>query len=118
LRRIIINLVENAVRYGDGKEIEVRQSSDGDLHDTIIEIRDRGPGIPERELNAVFQPFYRLEHSRSSKTGGSGLGLSIVRQLAHTNGWRVELVSRRGGGMVARVHIPGGSGEGENIDFR
>lgn len=116
LRRIIINLVENAIRYGGGEELEVSQGPDGTAHGTIIEIRDRGPGIPEDKLQAVFEPFYRLEHSRSSKTGGSGLGLSIVRQLARANGWHVELAARRGGGTVATLHLPGGAGYGESLE--
>ena len=66
---------------------------------------DRGPGIPESEREAVFRPFHRLEPSRSSRTGGSGLGLASVRQLANTNGWSVELLPRPGGGTAACVRV-------------
>lgn len=111
LRRIIINLIDNAIRYSGGNEVELNYGIDAGLGGTFIEVRDRGPGIPESELKAVFQPFYRLERSRSSDTGGSGLGLSIVRQLAEANGCHVELLPREGGGTVARLTLFGASPE-------
>jgi two-component system osmolarity sensor histidine kinase EnvZ len=101
LQRILGNLLENAIRYGEGKPITIGCRCDEAR--MVLEIQDRGPGIPDSQKEAVFQPFYRLEGSRSSRTGGSGLGLAIVRQLAVTNGWSVELVDREGGGTCARV---------------
>ncbi len=104
LRRILANLVDNAVRYGAGQPIDIEYR----LEDGRVEIcvLDRGPGIPEAEREAVFRPFHRLEPSRSSRTGGSGLGLAIVRQLANANGWSVELKEREGGGTTACVRVP------------
>lgn len=104
LRRILSNLVENAVRYSDGQPIDIEY----DAFPDSVEIRvlDRGPGIPESEREAVFQPFRRLDPSRSSRTGGSGLGLAIVRQIAQTNGWSVVLDARPEGGTSARVKLP------------
>lgn len=104
LRRILSNLVENAVRYSDGQPIDIEY----DAFPDSVEIRvlDRGPGIPESEREAVFQPFRRLDPSRSSRTGGSGLGLAIVRQIAQTNGWSVVLDARPEGGTIARVRLP------------
>lgn len=104
LRRILNNLIGNAVRYGAGNPIQVTLTSAG--KDAVIRILDRGPGIPDRELENVFQPFYRLEASRSNATGGSGLGLAIARQLADANGWKIELLPRSGGGTEARLSIP------------
>lgn len=103
LRRILSNLVDNAVRYGDGHPIDIEY----DLNDRMVEIRvlDRGPGIPEGEREAVFQPFRRLDPSRNSRTGGSGLGLAIVRQIALANGWSVSLDARPDGGTIARVRL-------------
>ncbi len=77
----------------------------------LIEIRGRGPGIPEEQLEAVFQPFYRLEGSRSQATGGSGLGLAIVRQLCDRHGWGIELKPREGGGTDACLTLPGGTAQ-------
>lgn len=107
LRRILSNLLENAVRYGEGKAIELnyRVEKEKDSETVVIEVLDQGPGIPDEQLDAVFQPFHRLEQSRSTHTGGSGLGLSIAQQLAMANGCNVELIPRDNGGTCARITI-------------
>ena len=105
LRRIVVNLLENAVRYSNGKPVTLRYACDPD--NVTIRILDRGPGIPADQLEAVFRPFHRLEQSRSSETGGSGLGLSIARQLAESNGLSIRLHGREGGGTEAIVTLPG-----------
>lgn len=104
LRRILSNLVDNAVRYGDGQPIDIEY----DITAGQVEVRilDRGPGIPPDQREAVFQPFHRLDPSRSSRTGGSGLGLAIVRQIAQANEWTVWLTAREGGGTVAHLRVP------------
>ena len=71
-----------------------------------IQVRDRGPGIPQDELGKVMQPFYRLEASRNRSTGGTGLGLAIAQQLAQALGGRLDLGPREGGGLRARVVLP------------
>lgn len=102
--RIVSNLLGNAVRYGNGKEIELAcRCNDDELQ---ISVLDRGPGIPPEEVENVFKPFYRLESSRSVTTGGSGLGLAITRQLADVNGWEIALLPREGGGTEARLSVP------------
>jgi signal transduction histidine kinase len=68
---------------------------------------DRGTGIPEGELEAVFRPFYRLESSRSRATGGTGLGLAVCQQLAQANGFQLRLAPRPGGGLVASLVLGG-----------
>lgn len=103
LQRILSNLVENAVRYGDGGPVEVTLQCSPTV---TIRVKDRGPGIPSDQLEAVFRPFHRLDSSRSSQTGGSGLGLAIVQQLAKANRWEVSLHARDGGGTEARVVLP------------
>ena len=109
LRRVLGNLLSNAQRYAGNGPIELRaESSDGAC---IIGIIDRGPGIPEDQLEAVFRPFHRVDASRSPTTGGTGLGLAIVRQLAQANGWQVRLENRRGGGLAAWVSVPTRIGE-------
>ena len=104
LRRILTNLLANALRYGNGKPVTV--TYDCQKEAVIIQIMDRGPGIPTEHSEAVFRPFFRLEKSRGSETGGSGLGLAIVRQLADANGWEVQLMPRAGGGTNAVLTIP------------
>jgi two-component system osmolarity sensor histidine kinase EnvZ len=104
LRRAVGNLLDNALRYGGEAPVEVAATVAPD--ETTIAILDRGPGIPAEQLQAVFQPFHRVELSRSPVTGGTGLGLAIVRQLADAHGWEVELTSRQGGGLEARLRLP------------
>ena len=103
LRRIVTNLLANAVRYGKGKPVSVTYECNNKT--IVIRIMDRGPGIPPEHAEAVFRPFFRLEMSRGSKTGGSGLGLAIVRQLVDTHGWDIELRQRSGGGTEAILSI-------------
>jgi two-component system osmolarity sensor histidine kinase EnvZ len=105
LRRILGNLIENALRYSHAP-VEVRL--DCNHRAPVIFVLDRGPGIPESEREAVFRPFYRLERSRNRRTGGSGLGLAVARQLAVANDMEIHLNSRVGGGTVASVRLPAG----------
>lgn len=102
LRRCLENLVENAVRYGGCADIEIADSR-GELR---ISVRDRGPGIPEGELERVFEPFYRLEDSRNKASGGTGLGLSIARTIARWHGGDVALRNASPSGLVARLSLP------------
>jgi two-component system, OmpR family, osmolarity sensor histidine kinase EnvZ len=103
LRRIVMNLIENALRYGASSPVEVvvEEGTSG----ATVSVLDRGPGVPASEREKVFQPFYRLEPSRSTATGGSGLGLAVARQLADANGWQLELLERAGGGTEARLRL-------------
>nr|WP_315595411.1 ATP-binding protein [uncultured Cupriavidus sp.] len=101
LRRILTNLVDNAIKFGGAAELIVRRE-----HDTVtIEVLDRGTGIPEDKLEAVLQPFVRLEGSRSRETGGSGLGLAIAHQLALAIGGSLKLRNREGGGLAAEIRL-------------
>ncbi len=102
LARCLTNLVENAVRYG--REARVR-AEDGPQLLTIV-IADRGPGVPEAELETLFKPFYRGEGSRSRETGGTGLGLGIARNIARAHGGDVVLRRGAAGGLEAVVTLP------------
>jgi signal transduction histidine kinase len=102
LRRVLANLLGNAVRYGERATVTVGLDGDG----VRIVIDDDGPGIPEAQLEAVFQPFYRVESSRNRDTGGTGLGLYIARDLALRQGGRLTLSNRPQGGLRAEVVLP------------
>ena len=102
LKRCLSNLVDNAVLYGKCAEIRVEEGPD----QLVIAVRDRGPGIPEAEIEKVFEPFHRLEGSRSRETGGTGLGLSIARNIAQAHGGDVRLRTRDGGGLEAILTLP------------
>ncbi|ATE63707.1 ATP-binding protein [Rhizorhabdus dicambivorans] len=102
LRRLFQNLVDNGVAYGGGVEIAVARHGD----EAEIRISDRGPGLPERQLEAMFQPFERGEPSRNRATGGIGLGLSIARAIAQEHGGSLVLANRIGGGLEAICRLP------------
>jgi signal transduction histidine kinase len=102
LKRCLGNLIENAVKYGQSACIRIDDS------DTRLEIRiqDRGPGLPPEELEKAFEPFYRVEGSRSRETGGTGLGLTIARGIAEAHGGSLVLGNRAEGGLEAVLALP------------
>ena len=102
LKRCLSNLVDNAVLYGQQAEVTVEDGADA----LTIRVCDHGPGIPESDINKVFEPFYRLEGSRSRDTGGTGLGLSIARNIAQAHGGDVRLRNHEGGGLEAILTLP------------
>ncbi len=104
LRRVLTNLLDNAFRYGGNEAIEL--SCIKMNKNWVIRIKDQGPGIPKDKIEAVFQPFFRLDNSRSKKTGGSGLGLAIVRQLCDIHGWKIQLFPGKVKGLEACLIIP------------
>lgn len=100
MRRLFANLLDNALMYGHRASVRAERGADG----ITVVIADDGPGLAEDELETVFDPFVRLETSRSRQTGGAGLGLTIARALAGKDGARVALRNRPGGGLEAVVH--------------
>jgi two-component system osmolarity sensor histidine kinase EnvZ len=104
LQRALANLLQNARRYAPESALDLMAKVEGEaLH---IGVLDRGPGIAADQIEAMFAPFARLEGSRSPVTGGAGLGLSIVRELARANGWTVSLSPRPAGGLQAWIALP------------
>ena len=89
LQRILQNLIENALRYGDNLPIEISLTSNQQQIELCV--IDQGPGIPPEHQSDIFQPFYRLEASRNTNTGGNGLGLAIVSQLCELYDWHIEV---------------------------
>jgi signal transduction histidine kinase len=102
LRRCLTNLLDNAVKYGCLAKV----SAEVEGGFVVIRVRDDGPGIPEEELEKVFDPFYRLESSRSRDTGGTGLGLTIARNIAEQHGGTLKLRNHPGGGLEAVLALP------------
>lgn len=102
LKRCLRNLIDNAVQYGKSATIKVEDSA------TLlrIRVRDEGPGIPEGDLERVFEPFHRLEGSRSRDTGGTGLGLGIARNIARAHGGDIVLHNLPQGGLEAVLTLP------------
>ncbi len=106
LRRLFENLLDNALRYGGEAEATLRRLDEGRVE---VLIDDRGPGIPEALRERVFDPFFRVDGSRSRDTGGSGLGLAVVRAIVQRHGGTVRLEDRPGGGLRVRVTLQFGT---------
>lgn len=103
LRRVLINLLDNALKFSGAAELVVGAEANGSVS---IKVLDRGPGIPADELDEVLKPFYRVESSRNRETGGTGLGLAIAQQLAIALGGSLSLTNREGGGLCAQLILP------------
>ena len=107
LERAVVNLIDNAFRYGSSKiEVSLRRNDSR----AVIEIADHGPGIPPSEVERLKQPFTRLDTARGSAAGGklgSGLGLAIVERIVGLHGGEFTLLPRGpGGGTIARITLP------------
>jgi signal transduction histidine kinase len=102
LKRAVMNLVANALKYGDAARVKLQRTNQA----VQIDIDDNGPGIPAADAEAVFEPFRRLETSRNRETGGSGLGLSIARNIVRAHGGDILLRNLPEGGLRASVTLP------------
>jgi signal transduction histidine kinase len=102
LRRAFTNLIENAVKYGSSAQVLVEERPDA----IVVRIDDDGPGIPEEAMEQVFEPFRRLDESRSRETGGTGLGLAVARSIVRSHGGDVILRNRAEGGLRSEVILP------------
>ncbi|SEO18724.1 Signal transduction histidine kinase [Pseudorhodobacter antarcticus] len=105
LNRALRNLIDNAVRYGGIANVTLAQTPGT----TVISIADTGPGLPDDQLEEVFEPFVRFEQSRSRDTGGVGLGLAIARTIIQAHGGTVTLCNTPDGGLEAVVRLPIGA---------
>ena len=103
--RLIFNLTENAIRYNrpDGT-VRVSVSQEGD--DLVVRVADTGCGIPEKYKESIFQPFFRVDKSRSRENGGVGLGLSLVWEIADIHGGKVQAEESTEKGTVMTVTFP------------
>jgi signal transduction histidine kinase len=101
IRRLVSNLVENAVKYGTTARVRLFT----DQQEAVAEIRDDGPGLPEEELERVFQPFYRTPDAHASNKLGAGLGLAVCRSIARAHGGDVRL-HRGDSGLIAQLRLP------------
>ncbi|HCV02563.1 two-component system sensor histidine kinase EnvZ [Pseudoalteromonas sp. SSMSWG5] len=103
IKRVVTNMIENAIRYSDGDiEVETRVSSNKKF--AMVVVNDHGPGIPESELETVFEPFKQGDAARGSE--GSGLGLAIIKRIVDMHGGRVQLLNRPEGGLSAQIYLP------------
>ncbi len=102
MRRALGNLIENAARYGRKARVMVRNYN----HGLVVCIDDEGPGIPSHLHEKIFEPFYRLETSRSRQTGGTGLGMTVARSIIRAHGGDISLENRKEGGLRMEITLP------------
>ena len=103
IKRVVSNLIENAIRYSDGA-IEIQSGLDKNGRFAYFTVLDNGPGIPEADIERLFQPFTQGDKARG--TEGSGLGLAIIKKIVDTHGGRILLTNREEGGLSAKVLLP------------
>jgi two-component system sensor histidine kinase CpxA len=107
LYRAIENVVRNAVRYTEaGTQVEIRLRKDNQKQMAVVEVSDRGPGIPESELASIFRPFFRVDSARSAHTGGFGVGLAIAERAVKLHSGRITASNRAGGGASIHIWFP------------
>ena len=107
LYRAIENVVRNAVRYTEaGTQVEIRLRQDHQNHVAAVEISDRGPGIPESEVESIFRPFHRVDAARSAQTGGFGVGLAIAERAVKLHNGQIRASNRAGGGTTIQISLP------------
>jgi two-component system, OmpR family, sensor histidine kinase CpxA len=109
LYRAVENVVRNAIRYADsGTEVEIDLQSRGANRErrAVLVVSDRGPGIPQDQLNAIFRPFYRVDAARSPGTGGFGVGLAIAERAVRLHKGELSATNREGGGASIRMSFP------------
>jgi two-component system, OmpR family, sensor kinase len=105
VRSAIENVLRNAVRYSPQDapvEVAVARSASG----IEILVRDRGPGVPDRDLERIFEPFYRVAESRDRDSGGEGIGLAITAQVMKAHGGSAKAANAEGGGLEVRLNLP------------
>jgi two-component system phosphate regulon sensor histidine kinase PhoR len=104
LEQVLVNLIDNALKYTDEGSVKISVDRDGD--NAVIAIEDSGVGIPEQDLPRIFERFYVVDKSRSRKLGGTGLGLSIVKHIVLLHNGAVDVDSTVGGGTRVTVTLP------------
>jgi two-component system sensor histidine kinase CpxA len=107
LRSAIENIVLNALRYtAPGTTVEVDLQTDSGSGTAQLTVRDHGPGVPEKELQNIFRPFYRVANARDQQSGGAGLGLAITDKVVRLHQGSVDAANAGDGGLTVRIKIP------------
>ena len=104
-RQMMINLIDNAIKYSEpGQRVEVTLSEAAEH--IVIQVRDHGYGIPEKDVDRIFERFYRVDKSRSKEKGGTGLGLAIVKHIVNNNRGTIVVSSQVGEGTEFKITLP------------
>ena len=102
IRRCINNLIDNALKYGKKVNVELSKKSTN----VFIKIEDDGPGIPEKEYDNVFKPFYKIDKGRAETKSSVGLGLSIASDIIRSHGGNIKLEKSKLKGLEVRIFLP------------
>jgi signal transduction histidine kinase len=103
IKQVIIILLDNAIKYSNDKiDVYVKDQ----LYSTVIRVKDYGIGIPENEIENIFERFYRVDKARSRETGGTGLGLSIAKNIMNQHNGEIKVVSTDGKGTEVVLSLP------------
>lgn len=103
MKRCLTNLIGNAAKYAKTVWVTINKPEKDSIE---IQIEDDGPGIPQEQYEDVFKPFYRVDSSRNTQTGGVGLGLPIARDIVHAHGGVIDLSKSRHGGLAVKIVLP------------
>ncbi len=106
IRKVLGNILDNAVKFSHGRAQPVEVRIEARASEIIVRVKDKGVGIPEHELPRLFEPFYRVDRSRSRETGGYGLGLSLCRRIMEAHGGSIAIASREGDGTEVSLTFP------------
>lgn len=106
MEKVLRNIIDNALKYSVPASPPVRIALHARESFAVITVSDRGIGIPQADLLLVFEPFYRVDPSRSARTGGYGLGLSLAKTIVEAHGGRIEIDSTYGEGTTVRILLP------------
>jgi signal transduction histidine kinase len=104
--RVLKNILDNAQKYSPDHAAPIEISASMDEAETIISIRDSGIGIPEQDLDFIFEPFYRVDKARTPQQGGYGLGLSLSKNIIEAHGGYIHISSELDKGTLVNIHLP------------
>ncbi len=118
IEQVIANIIGNAIKYTpDGGKIEVSLTKSG-RKGYEISVKDNGIGIPEQDIEHLFERFYRVDKSRSVKAGGTGLGLSIAKEIVDAHNGKISVASKEGEGTTVKIFLPSDTRVGEDGEGR
>ena len=106
IKTVFKNIIANGIKFSDADSDPVRISAKSQPRQTVVQITDYGIGIPAEELSFVFEPFYRVDKSRSKDTGGYGLGLSLCKTIMEAHNGKIEITSKPGEGTTVSLYFP------------
>jgi signal transduction histidine kinase len=106
IKTVLKNIISNAIKFSNAASDPVRITVNQQSHYTVVQIADSGIGIPSEELSFIFEPFYRVDKSRSKETGGYGLGLSLCKTIMDAHDGKIEVTSKADEGTTVSLFFP------------